>query len=105
MTERLLACLFALLLSVSPPIQADPAPIPVPVLKNGPCPPGYYTSGNYCTPSERANPLVQKNGPCPPGYYTSGNYCVGQERAKLTVPKVGPCPPGYYTSGKYCQKG
>lgn len=101
MIRSITLCLAALIHMQS--FAATSAPV-VPVIKNGPCPPGYYTSGNYCTPGDRATPLIEKSGPCPPGYYTSGNYCAGRSDSRLAVPKVGPCPPGYYTSGNYCIK-
>jgi hypothetical protein len=48
-----------------------------PVVKNGSCPTGYYTSGNYCVPYRNTErPAIPKVGSCPTGYYTSGNYCV-----------------------------
>lgn len=47
---------------------------------------------------------VAKNGSCPGGYYTSGNYCVPMKNTtRQAVPKVGSCPSGYITSGKYCK--
>lgn len=46
---------------------------------------------------------VVKNGSCPAGYYSSGNYCVpASGTTRIAIPKVGACPMGYYSSGKYC---
>ena len=89
---------FALLFPLLGMAAEDPKPVP----KTGACPPGYYSSGSYCVPSERAKPVIGKDGPCPPGYYSSGNYCQGQRDSKTVIEKVGPCPPGYYSSGNYC---
>ena len=75
-----------------------------PVPKTGACPPGYYSSGNYCVPNKSAKPVIGKDGPCPPGYYSSGNYCLGRPDSKTVIEKLGPCPPGYYSSGSYCMK-
>ena len=47
-----------------------------PILKNGSCPSGYNSSGNYCVPGSSAHPVIEKNGSCPSGYNSSGNYCV-----------------------------
>jgi hypothetical protein len=72
------------------------------VLKQGPCPSGYHTSGHYCVGTADAPLAVLKNGPCPSHYHTSGNYCLGAKEAPVAVPKVGPCPSGYRSSGNYC---
>ena len=49
--------------------------------KNGACPTGYSTQGNYCV-ANRANApdAIPKNGACPTGYSTQGNYCVSNRR-------------------------
>lgn len=48
-----------------------------PVIKAGPCPLGWYTSGNYCVPaSQSSRPAIQKAGACPLGWSTSSSYCV-----------------------------
>jgi hypothetical protein len=88
----------SLLLWVASAPAADVKPIP----KDGACPPGYYSSGNYCVPRKTANPVIGKQGACPPGYYSNGNYCVGRDNAKEVVEKLGACPPGFYSSGNYC---
>ena len=50
----------------------------LPLQKNGGCPSGYYSSGNYCVPSSSSSSAaIAKTGSCPSGYYSSGNYCVG----------------------------
>ncbi len=96
---RLLAALALL-----PPLLVTAAEEPKPIPKTGACPPGYYSSGNYCVPRQDAKPVIDKQGACPPGYYSSGNYCLGRENAKTVIEKIGPCPPGYYSSGNYCMK-
>jgi hypothetical protein len=75
-----------------------------PLPKQGACPSGYHTSGNYCTPSSgTARPALPKIGSCPSGYHTSGDYCLGSSAAaKPAVVKRGSCPSGYHTSGDYC---
>ena len=82
--------------------SAASALTPQPLLKQGSCPSGYSTSGNYCNPSGNANYAVIKVGSCPSGYSTSGNYCLAGSGARLAVPKRGSCPSGYSTSGDYC---
>ena len=62
------------ILSTARPVHAQFA-----VPKDGPCPPGYYTSGNYCAPRSNATHAMFKNGPCPSGYFTSGKYCVSRK--------------------------
>jgi len=56
--------------------EAGAANKPFPVVKNGSCPGGYYTSGGYCVPSKNTTKqAIPKVGSCPSGYVTSGNYC------------------------------
>lgn len=50
----------------------------MPVPKDGPCPSGYSSSGNFCVPQSDAGIAIPKNGPCPPGFSSSGRYCVGR---------------------------
>jgi len=45
---------------------------------------------------------LPKQGSCPSGYSTSGNYCLAMPNAKHAVPKSGSCPSGYSSSGDYC---
>lgn len=74
-----------------------------PIAKNGSCPSGYTTSGNYCKPGSSARYAVPKNGSCPSGYNTSGNYCVASsDSSKTAIPKSGTCPSGCTTSNNYC---
>ncbi|MDS3860728.1 hypothetical protein RIF25_07865 [Thermosynechococcaceae cyanobacterium BACA0444] len=80
------------------PVQAQALPI----LKNGVCPIGYTTQGNYCVPGRQAPVAIPKLGVCPINYVTQGNYCVGNQRAKPAVIKSGVCPSGYFTQGNYC---
>lgn len=93
-----------LLLMATSQVFAQQNTVAGPVIKEGSCPSGYYTSGNYCVPSSaNAKTAIIKEGSCPSGYYTSGGYCVANsESAKQAIPKSGPCPSGYYTSGNYC---
>lgn len=71
--------------------------------KQGSCPSGYATSGNYCSPMPNASFAVPKIGGCPSGYSTSGNYCLAvSANTKFAMPKAGSCPSGYSTSGNYC---
>ena len=63
------------LVGATPLVLASPMPLP----KVGSCPLGYYSSGSYCVPSERAGSreAIQKSGStCPLGWYSSGNYCM-----------------------------
>ena len=63
-------------------INASEYPMSMPVMplpKNGPCPSGYNTHGNYCVPQSSAKPAILKNGPCPSSWNTYGNYCVSQK--------------------------
>lgn len=74
-----------------------------PLIKDGACPSGYYTSRAYCAPTPNARAAVAKSGSCPSGYFSSGNYCVASSAAAApAVPKHGACPSGYRTSGAYC---
>ena len=77
---------------------------PQPVIRNGVCPPGYWISGNYCTPTAGSRPAIPKVGACPPGYWQTGNYCVARPDARPAVPKKGVCPAGYVQNGEYCLK-
>lgn len=72
------------------------------ILRNGSCPPGYNTSGNYCIKTDYGRPAIDRVGACPPGYSTSGNYCLRSEYGRPAIERHGSCPPGYSTSGNYC---
>ena len=78
----------------------------MPLPKQGSCPSGYHSSGNYCTPSSSSSQFaVPKVGSCPSGYHVSGNYCLANnENSKLAVVKQGSCPSGFHSSGDYCLK-
>ena len=76
-----------------------------PLVKDGSCPSGYTTSGNYCKPGSGARYALPKHGSCPSGYTTSGSYCLAGNSARYAVPKSGSCPSGYTTSGGYCLSG
>ena len=81
------------------------APAAAPIKKNGSCPSGYNSSGNYCVPSSNAKFAIEKNGSCPSGYNSSGNYCVAsRSNSPNVMHKSGSCPSGWNTSGKYCYK-
>jgi hypothetical protein len=74
----------------------------LPLAKDGSCPSGYSSSGNYCTPGSSARFAIAKTGSCPSGYSSSGNYCLAGTNAKQAIPKNGSCPSGYSSSGDYC---
>ncbi|MBM4200352.1 MAG: hypothetical protein FJ189_03605 [Gammaproteobacteria bacterium] len=92
-----LACLLGGPVGVA---AAPPTPMPLP--KQGACPPGYSPSGAYCVPGRQGRYALPKQGACPAGYFPSSNYCVATAQGRLAVPKVGACPPGYFPSGAYC---
>ncbi len=75
-----------------------------PVIKDGSCPSGYHSSGNYCVPTgSAARATIPKVGSCPSGYHSSGNYCLASsDTAKAAIVKSGSCPSGYHSSGAYC---
>jgi hypothetical protein len=76
---------------------------PSPLFKDGSCPSGYHTSGQYCIPGKNAKSAIVKVGSCPSGYHSSGNYCLACNNAKAVMLKAGnSCPAGYHTSGQYC---
>jgi len=83
---------------------ATPVLAQQPILKNGSCPSGYNSSGNYCVPGSNAHPVIEKNGSCPSGYNSSGNYCVMGSSGHPAIHKSGSCPSGYNSSGNYCVK-
>ncbi|NDG03238.1 MAG: hypothetical protein EB119_08635, partial [Synechococcaceae bacterium WBB_34_004] len=49
---------------------------------------------------------IEKNGSCPLGFYSSGNYCVSSpSNNRQVIQKTGnTCPLGWSSSGNYCQK-
>jgi hypothetical protein len=69
-----LAVVLALLVVIAGHSANAQSPIP----RNGGCPSGYYSSGNYCSPTSNARPAISRNGGCPSGWYSSGNYCLGR---------------------------
>jgi len=83
--------------------QAVAAPPAQPLPRDGSCPSGYYSSGNYCVPNANGRYAISRNGSCPSGYYSSGNYCVASsDSSKLAIHRKGSCPSGFYASGNYC---
>jgi hypothetical protein len=89
------------------PLQAQQ---PVrPLVRNGPCPMGYYGTGDYCVPTSNPSTrgALEKNGKgCPMGFYSSGNYCLSTpSNQREAIPKAGSnCPMGWFGSGGYCVK-
>jgi hypothetical protein len=56
-----------------------------------------------CVPSSGAKPAIAKNGNCPSGWRSEGNYCVASRgNPKNVIPKSGNCPSGYRSEGNYC---
>lgn len=72
------------------------------IARNGSCPSGFNTSGNYCVATSSDLHAIERNGSCPSGYNTSGNYCVRKGSGKQAIHRNGSCPSGYNTSGNYC---
>ena len=67
----------AVIVLVAAALLGGRADAQTPLPKQGSCPSGYHTSGNYCTPSSaQARPALPKVGSCPSGYHTSGDYCL-----------------------------
>ncbi len=79
-------------------------PTAQPIIKNGSCPSGYISNGNYCVPSgDSSRFAITKSGSCPSGYISSGDYCLASgDSSRLAIPKQGNCPSGYTSSGDYC---
>ena len=100
LTSWLVTAVFAL---VGAPGMAQ-VPLAQPLIKQGSCPSGYHSSGNYCTPSSpNARAALPQVGSCPSGYHTSGGYCLASSNAsKAAIVKSGSCPSGYHVSGAYC---
>lgn len=81
----------------------NPSHAQEPLVKQGNCPSGYRTQGDYCVPGSAARDALPKLGSCPAGYYTSGDYCLAGKNARSAIPKArSGCPAGWYTSGNYC---
>jgi len=99
MKKLLLLCLFAAGVQAATPIVREGAS----------CPPGYYRSGEYCTPSSQdTKPAISRQGSsCPPNYYRNGDYCVPSKKdVEPPLTRQGSsCPPHYYRNGDYCVKG
>jgi hypothetical protein len=74
-----------------------------PIPKDGSCPSGYVTQGNFCAPGAEAQLAIPKHGSCPSGYTSQGNYCVANPNAKAAFLKHSAiCPYGYVSQGNYC---
>jgi hypothetical protein len=78
--------------------ETEPRPVP----REGACPSGYWTSGDYCMPGPTAAYAIRREGSCPTGYSSSGQYCLAGPNAEFAIPRSGACPSGYSTSGNYC---
>ena len=97
---------FALGLLVLTTFAHAELPSPTPIPKDGSCPSGYSSQGNFCTPSSGARFAIAKQGSCPSGYGSQGNYCVADSNARYAIPKgSGNCPSGYGSQGNYCVSG
>ena len=78
-------------------------PAPIPIHKNGNCPPGYNSQGDFCAPNSSARFVTTKQGSCPTGYTSHGNYCMAGPNSKLAIHKgQSNCPSGYSSHGNYC---
>ena len=62
------------------------SPTATTVTKNGSCPSGYSSSGNYCKPNSGARFAIEKNGSCPSGYSSSGRM-LANSGASLAIHK------------------
>ena len=98
-----LSIFFVPLLAISESLFAMP-PVAQPIIKNGSCPSGYVSSGNYCVPSGNSSRFaITKSGSCPSGYVSSGDYCLASSNSsRLAIQKQESCPSGYISSGDYC---
>lgn len=74
------------------------------LVRDGSCPSGYSSSGNYCVPGSGAHFALPRNGgSCPSGYFSSSNYCVASSAtSKHAMPRSGSCPSGYFSSSDFC---
>lgn len=78
-------------------------PPPSPIHKDGSCPSGYGSQGDFCVPSSGARFAIIKSGSCPSGYGSQGNYCVADSNARFAILKgSGSCPSGFGSQGNYC---
>jgi hypothetical protein len=78
-------------------------PPKAPIPRDGSCPSGYVTQGNFCAPGAGAQLAIPKHGSCPSGYASEGNYCVANPNAKAAFLKHSAmCPYGYVGQGNYC---
>ena len=78
-------------------------PQPTQIHKDGSCPSGYSSQGDFCVPSSGARFAIAKIGSCPSGYGGQGNYCVADSTARFAMPKgSSSCPSGYGSQGSYC---
>ena len=93
---------FVAALMLATAVHAElPAPTPIP--KDGSCPSGYSSQGNFCVPGSGARFAIAKHGSCPSGYGSQGNYCVADSHARYAMLKgSGSCPSGYGSQGNYC---
>ena len=84
-------------------VSSNAAPPAQPLERNGSCPSGYSSSGEYCVPNKDARFAIARDGSCPSGYSSSGNYCVASsDHSKLAIHRPGSCPSGFSSSGNDC---
>lgn len=53
--------------------------VPIPKEPGKQCPSGYASGSNYCTPMSGSGPAIIKKGPCPSGWMSSGGACLMME--------------------------
>ena len=96
--------IFTILITFNSSFAFAELPPPSPIQKDGSCPSGYGSQGNFCVPSSGARFAIIKSGSCPSGYGSQGNYCVADSsNARLAIFKgSGSCPSGYGSQGNYC---
>ena len=79
--------------------------VTVPVIKNGPCPAGYFSPRNkYCVPTEGAPAIIpkQRGFSCPSDWFTQSEYCVASPNAAVNISQISACPAGWSANQRYC---
>ena len=82
--------------------------VTVPVIKNGPCPAGYFSPRNkYCVPTEGAPAAIPKKrgSPCPSDWFRQSEYCVASPNAVAIISQISACPAGWSPNQEYCIAG